>query len=103
MLVILGQIDVDGADIDAMVALVQSLVVETRKEPGCLHYSFARDVSDPNRLQIAEWWQDEAALFRHFTMPHIATFMAESAKLKMQLTNAKRYDVAHVGDVVIPQ
>ncbi|MEX6722913.1 putative quinol monooxygenase [Parapedomonas caeni] len=103
MLVILGQIDVDAADMEAMVALTQPLVAETLKEPGCLHYSFARDVSNPTRLQIAEWWQDEAALLNHFKTPHIAAFLAASSKLKMQLTNAKRYEVASVGDVAVPE
>ena len=48
-------------------------VAATRAEDGCLHYSYAVDLDDPNLLHISEQWRDEAAVNAHMTAPHMAT------------------------------
>ncbi len=48
--------------------------VETRKEPGCLHYRFYQDIEDPNMFFVYERWIDGAALDAHMQTPHMDEF-----------------------------
>ncbi|CAN7480195.1 putative quinol monooxygenase [Phenylobacterium sp. LjRoot225] len=50
---------------------LQTVVAETRKEDGCLTYSYARDVEDPGLIRVFEHWRDQAALDAHFQAPHM--------------------------------
>lgn len=43
----------------------------TRKEAGCVYYSFARDIVDPLILRVAESWADEETLEAHRAAPHM--------------------------------
>jgi quinol monooxygenase YgiN len=46
----------------------------SQAEDGCIDYAFAQDVTDPTIFRIVEIWEDDAALARHFKMPHMAVF-----------------------------
>jgi len=56
--------------IDAIVAMVRA----SRAEDGCLDYTFARDLADPNTLVLFERWRDQAALAAHSASAHMAVF-----------------------------
>ena len=61
-------------------AALQKAIVEvvraSRGEPGCLDYSFARDLADPNVLIVFERWRDRDALQSHAASDHMASFQA---------------------------
>lgn len=50
------------------------MIRATREEVGCLDYSFAVDLIDPDVMRIAERWVDPAALDEHFSIPRVAAF-----------------------------
>ncbi len=67
--------EIDAATQKAMVTMVRA----SRAEDGCLDYTFARDLADPNVMVIFERWRDRAALDAHAGSSHMAewrTFMA---------------------------
>jgi quinol monooxygenase YgiN len=47
---------------------------EAAGEPGCLRYSFARALSEPDHFVLVSEWRDEAALETHFASPDFARF-----------------------------
>jgi quinol monooxygenase YgiN len=55
-------------------------VRETRKEPGCLSYDLFESQTAPGAFVTVERWEDEAAIERHFTMPHTAAFLSVAAE-----------------------
>ena len=61
-------------------AALQKAIVEmvraTRAEEGCIDYSFARDLADPNVLVVFERWRDRDALQTHAASSHMADFQA---------------------------
>ena len=61
---------IDAATQKAIVEMVRA----SRAEDGCLDYSFARDIADPDTLILFERWRDRAALEAHGTSAHLATF-----------------------------
>ena len=67
----------------------------SRGDAGCLSYSFAVDVEDPDRYVSIETWEDQASLDAHFTQPHIAELfgaigdaLAGPADIKTYVTEA---------------
>ncbi|MFA6219397.1 MAG: putative quinol monooxygenase [Erythrobacter sp.] len=56
--------------IDAVVKMVRA----SRAEDGCLDYTFARDLVDPDTLILFERWRDRKALAAHGTSAHMAEF-----------------------------
>ncbi|TGQ82799.1 antibiotic biosynthesis monooxygenase, partial [Mesorhizobium sp. M8A.F.Ca.ET.208.01.1.1] len=60
---------------------MQRMILASRAEPGCLHYSYAQDVLDAGLIHVSEAWSDRAALEAHFKSAHIAQWRASWAEL----------------------
>jgi quinol monooxygenase YgiN len=43
-------------------------------EPGCLRYSFAAAIADPDHFVLIAEWRDEAALEEHYASPGFARY-----------------------------
>lgn len=59
-------------------------VAATNQEEGCLHYSFAQDIADPDLIRISERWTSQEALAAHSASPHMATFNAAMGGVKRE-------------------
>ena len=99
MIVIQGYFDIHAEDFESARALARALAEETVKEDGCIHYAFASDLRQSNRLQLSECWRDEAALARHFQTDHIASFRSAMGGLRLECRVVKRYEVTSVADL----
>jgi quinol monooxygenase YgiN len=44
------------------------------RRPGCLRYSFAVTIADPDQFLLVSEWRDEAALDAHYGSPEFARF-----------------------------
>ncbi len=82
------------ADVDAFCAGRKTQIEETRKEAGCIGYTFARDILEPRVIRVAEIWRDEAALKGHLETPHMRKSRATPLPGKPQSVVIKRYDGA---------
>lgn len=80
MIAIIGHIDVDPAQRDALVASTVELQRSTQSdEPGCIVYTIAADPADDGRIRIVELWESAEALDAHFQHPN---FTATGAALR---------------------
>lgn len=61
------------------VAAVVAMMQASRAEDGCLDYTFARDLADPNTLVLFERWRDREALAAHGASAHMAEFQTVMA------------------------
>jgi quinol monooxygenase YgiN len=52
-----------------------------------------------NRFQLSEIWESEAALEAHFQSPHMATFRAGIAQLRIQKRTVTRYRASEAKDL----
>lgn len=98
-IVIMGQFDIHPEDASAAAELMRVMMEATMQEPGCHHYAYSRDLSTPNRFQLSELWQDEAALAAHFRTNHMATYRAGMSQLRVQRRTVKRYEVTNTQDL----
>lgn len=96
MLVISGEIRVAPESRAIAVAAAIKVAQATRKEAGCLSYSFYSNLEDPNVFRIFEEWETEAALGAHFKTPHIAQFRTDMAQVKVLSRQIRRYEVTSV-------
>lgn len=57
-----------------VLALLQNMVTQSRKETACLQYDLHRDNTDDNTFVFYEIWQSEAELAAHNEQPYIKAF-----------------------------
>lgn len=91
MLIVLAEAKLGDGALDKGRAALTTMVEESRKESGCIAYSYATDVLDPAKLIIVEKWVDDAALAFHFGTPHMTEFQKALAGLDIQITELKKY------------
>jgi len=65
----------------------------TRKEAGCLTYTFYADRNDPNTLFLFEEWESEEALANHYQTEHMKHFTPQAPTILAGAPSAKRYTV----------
>jgi len=94
MIVITGAIRIPADKLDEARPALRALIEETRREDGCLAYSFGEDVLDPGLLVAAEAWRDGAALAAHLGAPHFAAWREIGADLGVSDIKLTVYEVA---------
>lgn len=97
MLVIAGRIVIDAANRETAIAAAIEIMEETRKEPGCISYTFSADLSEAGGFRIFEEWESQAALDAHFKSPHMAKFQGQMGGFGLKEMSVQRYEIASVG------
>lgn len=99
MIVIAGRVSLDPAQREAATAAAREMMAETRKEAGCISYTFSADLEEPGRFYIFEEWESEDALRAHFASPHMVRFQQAVGGLGVRESKVQRYAVSTVGPV----
>ena len=99
MIVVSGVIEIDGADLERALEAGREAAAATRTEPGCRTYAFYQDIETPTRVRVFEEWDDDAALKRHFEMPHFQRFREVLGTIRVYSRDIRRYEVSAVGAV----
>ena len=76
MLLIIGTIRLPPENLEAARPVMQRMVEASRREEGCLDYSYAQDVLEAGLIHIKEIWCDRASLDLHFASQHIREWRA---------------------------
>ncbi|MBW2942435.1 putative quinol monooxygenase [Zhongshania aquimaris] len=97
MLVISARITVNPKDTASYIAGAQKILAPTHAEEGCIDYSIAVDIANPNMICIFEQWASEDALMTHLSLPHIAEFLALAASLDVTDMQVMKYEVSSCG------
>lgn len=92
MIIVLGRVEVNPADLGPWIEAVKRVEASTRAEAGCLSYAFGRDSASPEIFWLCESWTDLESLTTHLASPHVAEFRAAIAPLGVPGFVAKRYD-----------
>jgi len=92
MLLIIGTVRLPPDKFEQARPAMERMIAASRAEPGCLAYSYARDVLDPGLIRVSEAWRDRAALDEHFKSVHIAAWRASWARLGIGDRNLMLYE-----------
>jgi quinol monooxygenase YgiN len=65
VIIVGGRFEVEAAERDAFLAERDELMRTSRREEGCLEYTFAADPLEPDGVILFERWESQAALDAH--------------------------------------
>jgi quinol monooxygenase YgiN len=99
MLIIAGTITIDPARREQAIAAASELTGATRREPGCLAYTFSSDLQDASVMHLFERWESQAALDAHFQTEHMRRFQAVVPTLGVREMSLRKYTVSGEGPV----
>ena len=63
-------------------------------EDGCLRYTFAATLGDPDRFVLVSEWRDQAAVDGHYTSPAFTTFQLSLDGLLAHPSELTMFDVS---------
>jgi len=75
MVIVSGSAAVSPGAVDKARGAMERVIAATRKEAGCLYYSYGVDVMRADTIVILEYWEDWAALEKHSAQPHMAEWV----------------------------
>ena len=91
MIIVEGWVRMEAGELDRLTDTATTMLEETRKEAGCISYSFSRAMEEPDVMRLAEIWVDQAALDEHFQSPHMKVFNQGLASAKILGVSVKSY------------
>lgn len=97
MLIVLGDATAAPGRRDDLVAAARAIAEATRGDQGCLVYSFAADLENPDRILSIEIWADRAALDEHMAHDHTQVFLRVAPGLVAGQPVMSFYDVPESG------
>ena len=93
MLLIVGTVRLPAANLAAARPVMREMVEASRREPGCIEYSYAEDLLDPGLIRVTELWSSQQALEGHFASPHLARWRAAWTDLGIGERSLRSYQV----------
>jgi quinol monooxygenase YgiN len=94
MIVVIGRVECTAEQRAELVALLETMQDNSRREEGCLHYGFFAAVEDPLSFVAVEEWADREALDRHFAQPHLHEFTRGLLELVSERPEVAIHEVA---------
>ncbi|GAB5488578.1 MAG: hypothetical protein Pars2KO_21480 [Parasphingorhabdus sp.] len=91
MIFVQGWIKVSEKDLPTIIPAASTMMIETVKEEGCLHYSFAHDIVETGLVQISERWDTEESLNAHFQTSHMLAFNKAISELSIEAMDIRMY------------
>jgi quinol monooxygenase YgiN len=94
MIIVAGTIRVPADKLDDLMPVARETLAATRKEAGCILYSFALDLEDRGLIRIYEEWETRAHLDAHGRQPHMAPWRAKLAEVGVSERSIKAYEAS---------
>jgi quinol monooxygenase YgiN len=92
-ILIAAHIDVDPATREECLIKAQPYIDGALSQEGCLCYSWAADMNNPERIEVFEEWTDEEALAQHFKDVHYSSMLAHIGSFGLKNAVSAKYRV----------
>jgi quinol monooxygenase YgiN len=79
---VIAKLFIQPAAVDEFRQALEKLAIQTRKEPGCLDYTYYPEPGQPGVFTLIEHYRDQAGLKFHFQQPYLAEFVRKVAGWK---------------------
>lgn len=93
-IVIIGRLGIAEGDLAEFVGSLPALIEHATDEPGCVHYAFGRDITDPSVFHISEEWASQAALDEHVRSSGYRDWAAALRRMDVLERSVTIYSVA---------
>ncbi len=94
MIIVAGTVRIQPGQLEAARAIMEDVITASRREEGCISYTYSVDVLDPHVVHVFEEWRDQAALEAHFATAHLMRWRAQWASFGISDRKLKRYEIA---------
>jgi len=94
MIIVAGTFHVPEERIADLLPVALQTLAATRREAGCLVYSYAFDVEDRGLVRIYEEWESRAHLEAHFKQPHMGPWRAKLVEIGASGRSLKVYEAS---------
>jgi quinol monooxygenase YgiN len=74
MVIIVGSLSFDPSDRAEVLAALAQVTEASRRDAGCVEYSWAEDLEVSNTFRFFECWESQELLDAHLAAPHEAVF-----------------------------
>ena len=98
MIVVIGRVRCEPEQRERLVALLERMQEDSRREEGCIRYGFFAAVEDPVSFIAVEEWADREALDRHFAQPHLHEFVAGLLEVVSERPEVAIHEIAQTGE-----
>jgi quinol monooxygenase YgiN len=95
LLILSVNLRVPKAEQEKMRSEMEKVVQASRREPGCLAYSYGFDLLEPDLIRVFEIYKDETALKAHGESEHFKAWRAVSGQYPRE--NRMLYDASVKG------
>jgi quinol monooxygenase YgiN len=97
--IVAGYVKVAPRDREALVKVLQAHVPRVQSKDGCIAYTFAVDVMDPDMVRMSEAWRDRQSLERHLADDEFQAVQKQLVHIEFVGRSVQRYDVSSVTDI----
>jgi len=94
VILVVGRVRCPEEKRDRLVALMERMQEESRREEGCIRYGFFAAVEDPLSFVAVEEWAGRETLDRHFAEPHLREFAAALLEIVSERPEVAIHEVA---------
>ena len=74
MIIIAGSLSFEPSDRSDVLASLAEVTEASRRDAGCVEYSWAEDLEAPNTFRFFECWESQELLDAHLAAPHETAF-----------------------------
>ena len=94
MIIVAGTFRVPEDKIDDLMPVARATLEASRKEAGCIAYSYAFDMEDRGLIRVYEEWESRAHLEAHFAQPHMGPWRAKAEEVGAHSRDLKIYEAS---------
>ena len=100
MIIVEGFVRMENVgDFENVRAAAEAQIAASRAEGGCIDYTYALDVLDPQIMRVLERWKSWEALEAHFKEPHMDAWRAALADVKFLERSLRAHEVSETRDL----
>ncbi len=100
MIIVEGYVRMANAgDFEAVRGAAAAQISASRAEGGCIDYTYAIDVVDPQIMRVLERWQNWEALETHFKAPHMEAWRAALKDVKFLERVIRAHEISETREV----
>jgi quinol monooxygenase YgiN len=93
VILVLGTIRIPTGSLDIVRPAMATMIDASRREDGCLAYTYSLDVLDNGLIHVVEKWRDRAALNAHFTTAHLMEWRQRFGQLGITDRNLRLFEI----------
>ncbi len=94
MIIVSGKVTAKPGGFEAVRDMMEKNIMASRKEAGCLDYSYGRDVLEPDTIIVLEYWESMEALDAHFAQPHLTEWRAALQKAGLVSRDIRAFEIS---------